>query len=160
MQLGSTWTNHPCINSTYCLMFSNLFCDAFVNKALNDFVITVFHNSRITRNSRSTLLSVAKDVYLNNSPKTTHYTLLNCFIVFLLYYSFEKFSQQSFRAALHFRLHTYESCPLFLTMWYAFWAPVQCFSVLECLKSRLVKLASKSVDGHYAQTRKWNPPSS
>ena len=35
---------------------------------------------------------VAKDVYLNNCSKTTHCAqkyLLNCFIVCLLYYSFE-----------------------------------------------------------------------
>ena len=56
------------------IMFSNLFCDAFLNRALNDFVITVFYNLWITRNSRNMLLSVAKDVYLNNGSKTTHYT--------------------------------------------------------------------------------------
>jgi len=38
------------------------------------------------------LLSVAKDVYLDNRSKTTHYAqncLLNCFIVCLLYYFFQ-----------------------------------------------------------------------
>ena len=48
---------------------------------------------RITRISRNTLSSVAKDAYLNYYSKTTHYAqeyLLNCFIVFLLCYSFKK----------------------------------------------------------------------
>jgi len=35
------------------------------------------------------LLSVAKDEYLNYCSKTTHYALLNCFIVFLPCYSFK-----------------------------------------------------------------------
>ena len=38
------------------------------------------------------VFSVAKDVYLNNRSKTTHYAqdyFLNCFIVCLLYYSFK-----------------------------------------------------------------------
>jgi len=56
-------------------------------------------------------LSVAKDVYLNDCSKTTHYTqkyLLNCFIVFLSCYSF-KFFQQSLQTVLHFCLHKYGS---------------------------------------------------
>ena len=77
----------PCIT----ILFSNLFCNAFINRVLN----SVFNNPRITWNSRNTLLSVAKDVYLNNRSKTTYYTqkyLLNCFIVCLLYNSPNKAS--------------------------------------------------------------------
>ena len=38
------------------------------------------------------VVNVAKDAYLNNRSKSTHYAqnyLLNCFMVCLLYYSFE-----------------------------------------------------------------------
>ena len=52
----------------------------------------VFCNSWIPWNFQNTLLSVAKDVHLNNHSKTTRYAqnyLLNCFIVCVLYYSFK-----------------------------------------------------------------------
>ena len=72
------------------IMFSNLFCNAFIIRILNNFVIKlIFNNLLITWNSRNTLLTVAKDAYLINHSKTIHYTLnylLNCC---LLYYSFK-----------------------------------------------------------------------
>jgi len=67
----------------------------------------------------NTLLSVAKDAYLNNCSKSTHYAqnyLLNCFIVCLLYYSLEILPtkpQVSLKSGFHLRSHKYGSRPLF-----------------------------------------------
>ena len=57
-----------------------------------EFWILYLINSWIIWNSRNMLISAVKNAYLNNHSKTTHYAqkyLLNCFIVCLLYYSFE-----------------------------------------------------------------------
>ena len=62
----------------------------FVFKALNDFVIKLILYFIICE--LLGIPEIRKDAYLNNHSKTTHYTqnyLLNCFIVCLLYYSFE-----------------------------------------------------------------------
>ena len=97
------------------------------------------------------LLSVAKDAYLNNCSKTTHYAhnyLLNCSILFFLNSS-SKASGLLFifvhvsTGHAHFpndEIYTFLGCP---------WGLVHCFSLVKCLKSLLGKLASKSVDGRY-----------
>ena len=92
-----TWTN--CMHKFYILfivlMFSNLFCDVFNIQSSEWFcnwANNVFSNWWITLNSWNTLLSVAKNAFLNNCSKTTHDALsylFNCFIDCLLYYSFK-----------------------------------------------------------------------
>ena len=108
----------------------------------------------------NTLWSIAKDVYLNKYSKSTHYYLFNCYIVFH-HIIVWKLSQQIPQAALHFRSCKYRSRPL-PTMRYPFpgclWGLV---SLVECLKSRLERLALKYVDGRYARflIGKETPPS-
>ena len=83
------------------------------------------NNLQITWISWNTLLSIAKNVYSSNCCKTTPHTLeylLNCIIVFLLYYSFKilpakppGYSSFSFRARKSVRF-----TPTFQLMRYAF----------------------------------------
>jgi len=92
------------------------------------------------------LLSVVKDAYLNN------YNTLCTKISFKLFYSLFIvlfFFQQSLRAALNFRLRKYGSRPL--SKWRALDAHKAYFLAVECLKSRLGKLATKFVDGRYTR---------
>ena len=94
--LGKTsWCCATSKNQAPCTMHKYYMCwilpfDAFRFRVLNNLINNLFHNSWITWISWNMLSSVAKDAYLINCSKTTHYAqnyLLDCFIVFLSCYS-------------------------------------------------------------------------
>ena len=90
------WTNHPCINATYSVLWK---CFEFCFVMLLDSELWIILVRLIAHFIICELLGFPKirywvlpRMYLNYCSKTTHYAqkyLLNCFIVFLSYYSFK-----------------------------------------------------------------------